>query len=166
LRVKINILSIKMKQIVVVTGGGTGIGRATAARFAADGDTVVIAGRRANVLEEAASGTTIRWRPCDVTDTNAVASFVSWLLNDVGEWVDVLVNNAGGTGSLAEDAGLEEAAEYAREMLAANLFGAYLMTHALKPHSAAEATCTARPRPASSGSPTRLRRTSARKESP
>jgi len=41
-------------KVVVVTGGGTGIGRAVAARAAADGAAVVVAGRRQDVGERAA----------------------------------------------------------------------------------------------------------------
>ena len=42
-----------MRRHVVVTGGGTGLGAAIAARFAADGDYVTIIGRREQVLAEA-----------------------------------------------------------------------------------------------------------------
>ncbi|MDP9798990.1 short-subunit dehydrogenase [Catenuloplanes nepalensis] len=45
-----------MGRVVVVSGGGTGTGQATAARFARDGADVVIVGRRADVLARAAEG--------------------------------------------------------------------------------------------------------------
>ncbi|PYE20835.1 short subunit dehydrogenase [Williamsia limnetica] len=53
-----------MSKKIVITGGGTGIGRAIAVRFAAAGDQVVITGRRAAVLENAAQeiGTGVPWR--------------------------------------------------------------------------------------------------------
>ena len=51
----------------VVTGGGTGIGRAVARRLAADGDDVVIVGRRREVLEETAAGT-MRVEVADLRD--------------------------------------------------------------------------------------------------
>lgn len=44
-----------MSRTVVISGGGTGIGLATARTFARDGDSVVLIGRRADVLERAAA---------------------------------------------------------------------------------------------------------------
>ena len=129
-----------MARVAIVTGGGTGMGRAMARALAADGDTVVILGRRTNVLEQAAREISmnvpgpVRWRPCDVSQPEQVGDFVGWLLSEVSPTVDILVNNAGGTGSIERDATLEEAAAYAWRMLSANLVGAYLMTHALIPH--------------------------------
>jgi 3-oxoacyl-[acyl-carrier protein] reductase len=125
---------------VVVTGAGTGIGRAIAERFAEDGEMVVILGRRQQVLQRAAEqirartrGVTIA-RKCDVGVAAEVRGFAAWLLREVGETIDVLVNNAGGTASLATGADLDAAADYALQMLSTNLVGAYLMTHALLPH--------------------------------
>ena len=89
----------------VVTGGGTGIGRAVARRLAADGDDVVIVGRRREVLEETAAGA-MRVEVADLRDPAEVAA----LAERLGA-VDVLVLNAGGSleprdGSLAATADL------------------------------------------------------------
>jgi 3-oxoacyl-[acyl-carrier protein] reductase len=69
-----------------------------------------------------------------VADPGQVREFASWLTREVSSTVDVLVNNAGGTGSLDPDAEIGEAADFAWRMLSANLVGAYLLTHALRPH--------------------------------
>jgi 3-oxoacyl-[acyl-carrier protein] reductase len=88
----------------VVTGGGTGIGRAVARRLAADGDDVVVVGRRREVLEEAAGGA-MRVEVADLRDPAEVAA----LADRLGA-VDVLVLNAGGSLE-ARDASLEATAE-------------------------------------------------------
>src|SRR5215472_6626074 len=107
---------------VVVTGAGTGIGRAIAAAFAAAGEVVVLLGRRPDVLSDAAgqigngASRRVRWRQCDVSDPAQVQSFVTWFASDVADQVDVLVNNAGGgTGTSAPQPGapVAEAASYA-----------------------------------------------------
>lgn len=102
---------------------------------------MVLLGRRPHVLEATVAAlqplhpdADVRWRRCDVGDADEVDAFVRWLTVEVGPTVDVLVNNAGGTGSIADDAPTCDAAAHAREMLAANLVGGYLMIHALRPH--------------------------------
>src|SRR4051794_19379906 len=84
-------------QVVVVTGGGSGLGRATAQELSACGATVVIAGRRAEPLEETAA---LCDGPCDVIvcdirEEDQVSSFVDEVLERHGR-IDTLVNNAGG----------------------------------------------------------------------
>ena len=73
---------------VLVTGGGTGIGRAIAHAFANDGDAVTIAGRRSGPLEDTAHGTDMHIRQADVTDETSVASLFE-------QPFDVVVANAG-----------------------------------------------------------------------
>lgn len=129
------------QRLVVVTGGGTGIGRAIAGAFAADGEQVVIVGRREAVLAEAAGqlqveapGGRVVWHRCDVSDPGEVGAFRDWLTNEIGSTVDVIVNNAGGISSVADNVPLQEAATAAWEVLGGNLVGTYLMVHALLPY--------------------------------
>jgi NAD(P)-dependent dehydrogenase (short-subunit alcohol dehydrogenase family) len=110
-------------RVVVVTGGGKGIGRATARRFALDGDRVVICGRDEAALREAAKTEGIDWRRLDVTDQAAVAA----LFGELGV-VDVLVNNAGIASSAP--AHKHDLAEWNR-LLAVNATGAFLCTRAV-----------------------------------
>lgn len=82
-------------RVIVVTGAGTGIGRATARAFAADGATVVAVGRRPGPLEETADGHPgIRPLIADVTAEGAAEEIVSAAVDTHGR-LDVLVNNAG-----------------------------------------------------------------------
>jgi 3-oxoacyl-[acyl-carrier protein] reductase len=122
-----------MSRTVVVTGGGTGIGRAVAAAFATDGDRVFITGRRQEVLEKAAHGLGPGVTPvvCDATDADQVTALRARL----PERVDVLVNNAGGTAGFQYPAGddLVAMSAYWRSNLDANLMGAVLTTTALDP---------------------------------
>src|SRR5437588_3085953 len=85
------------EQVAVVTGGGTGLGRATAAELHACGARVAIVGRRAEVLEAAAStiGDRCTAIPGDVREESEAARIVDEVLERHGR-LDVLVNNAGG----------------------------------------------------------------------
>ncbi len=83
-------------KVVLVTGGGSGIGRAIAEGFAAEGCSVVIAGRTKSSLEEVVTESTgsMIAKTCDVGDRNDVASLFQSIAEDVGT-VDILVNSAG-----------------------------------------------------------------------
>lgn len=89
-------------KVVVVTGGGTGIGYATALQFARLGASVVIASRGFEELEAAAVGIrAVSGSPClavstDVKDESACTALIDRTVAEFGR-IDVLVNNAGGT---------------------------------------------------------------------
>lgn len=90
-----------MTRRAIVTGGGTGIGRAVAHRLAADGNTVVIVGRRPETLEFAAEkinaeigSDQVAVAVADLTDPDQVRALAERLSAD-GD-LDVLVTNAGG----------------------------------------------------------------------
>ncbi|MER7850657.1 SDR family oxidoreductase [Kitasatospora sp. NPDC096077] len=124
-------------RLAVVSGGGTGIGRAIAARLAADGCRVVILGRRAAVLEEARAGIertagpgSVVPLPGDLTDPAAVEA-VAARIAGLGP-VDVLVNNAGAVITPPEDGSLAALAASWRRDLDVNLLTAVLLTTALQ----------------------------------
>ena len=87
-------------QIVVVTGGGSGIGRCTAHELASLGAHVAIVGRNEVKLEHVrceveSDGGSISAHVVDIRDEHAVIAVVERVLADHGR-IDGLVNNAGG----------------------------------------------------------------------
>ena len=87
-------------KVALITGGGTGIGRATAIAFAASGARVAICGRRHEPLEEVRAelergGGECLSVPCDVREPEQVRRLVDATLERFGS-IEVLVNNAGG----------------------------------------------------------------------
>jgi NADP-dependent 3-hydroxy acid dehydrogenase YdfG len=84
-----------MQKVIVVTGAGSGLGRATTRVLLAAGHRVVLAGRRAATLIEAADGhPDARVCPTDVTDSGSVQALFADAVSAFGR-VDVLFNNAG-----------------------------------------------------------------------
>jgi citronellol/citronellal dehydrogenase len=87
-------------QVVVVTGGGSGIGRCTAHELAALGATVALVGRKADKLaaveaEIAAAGGRASSHVCDIREEERVAESIATIIAAHGR-IDGLVNNAGG----------------------------------------------------------------------
>ena len=84
-------------KVALVTGGGTGIGRATAMELARTGAKIVVCGRRGEPLEavRAELGEDCLAVPTDVREPEQVAALVDQALERFGR-IDVLVNNAGG----------------------------------------------------------------------
>ena len=87
-------------QVVVVTGGGSGIGRCTAHELAALGAQVVLVGRKPDKLQAVAAeiaqdGGQASWHACDIRQEDAVRTVVTAIVGAHGR-IDALVNNAGG----------------------------------------------------------------------
>ena len=83
------------QKVALVTGAGTGIGRATALGLAARGAKVVITGRRPEPLEQTAAGhENIVALVADVADPDDAARSVAKAVESFGR-LDILVNNAG-----------------------------------------------------------------------
>ncbi len=118
--------------IVVITGAGSGIGRALAQQAAKAGAFVLLVGRQEAALEETlatipgGSGAVLR---LDVTDAEACRVAADWVGAQYGR-VDILINNAGRilVGHV-DDARPEEVGE----MFRTNLLGPFLMTTAFLP---------------------------------
>jgi len=129
-----------MSRTVIITGGATGIGRACASYFAAEGDRVVIVGRRAGLLEKVASEVGARAVAFDASNPVAVGEALS-VLPDA---IDVLVNCAGGNTDLSHtdaqpidakngpSGQLASIAARWRANFDANVLSAVLVTEALK----------------------------------
>jgi 3-oxoacyl-[acyl-carrier protein] reductase len=120
-------------RVAVVTGGGTGIGRAVTAVLAKQGE-VVILGRRVEVLQRTAAELGVRWHQADVTRRTDVQAAVEWIVTEVSPTIDVLVNNAGFIHAVSDGASLEAAERVWDEVIDANLKGAFLMAWAVLPH--------------------------------
>jgi citronellol/citronellal dehydrogenase len=117
--------------VCVVSGAGTGLGRATALELAALGATVIGCGRRPEPLAETASaivdaGGSAEPEPLDIRDDAAVEAFFHGVLERHGR-LDVLVNNAGGQ-FLSPAEGIS--AKGFRTVMELNVQGTWQMTHA------------------------------------
>ncbi len=123
-------------KVAIITGGGTGIGEATAKLFADQGAQVVITGRRKEVLESVAkailaSGGKVLTVSGSVTDEAHVQSAVDQAVRTFGK-IDVLINNAA-TGVF--DKQLHEMTDQEwQDILDTNLTGVFRITRAVIPH--------------------------------
>ncbi len=117
-----------MKQVVLITGASSGIGRAAAELFAKEGYTVYAAARTMDALGAMATDA-VHPVALDVTDDASMRACVEQVLAETGR-IDVLVNNAGyGSHGAVEDVPMEEA----RRQMEVNLFGLARMTQLVLP---------------------------------
>lgn len=115
-------------KIAIVTGGGSGIGKAIAGAFAEAGAQVTVAGRRRDRLDAAAAeiGNGAEAAVCDVTDNARVEALFEGVLSRRGR-VDILVNNAGMSAPTPTH---ELDPEVWRRVIDVNLTGAFLCARA------------------------------------
>ena len=130
-----------MTRTVVVSGGGTGIGYAVAERFAADGDRVILVGRREEVLAEAAGkiGEPASYVVADLAEIAGAETVAAHVADRFGT-VDVIVANAGGNIGLQapeqQPEGLAGVSWIWTENLRLNVITAVHLVEGLKPHLA------------------------------
>lgn len=120
--------------VAIVTGGGSGIGAATAHRLGADGATVIVAGRTQEKLDktvaDAPAGSTLVARVADTSDEQAVTALVDDVAREHGR-LDTLVNNA----AIAEPGTVEEIDAAAwRRIFAIDVDGVFFASKAALPH--------------------------------
>lgn len=119
-------------EVVLITGGGTGIGFAAATEMGRLGAKIAICGRRPEPLQEAvgkleAEGIEAIGLPCDIREPELIASFVDAVVDRFGR-IDVLVNNAGGQFPTAAQA---LSPKGFNAVVRNNLVGTWTMTHAV-----------------------------------
>jgi NAD(P)-dependent dehydrogenase (short-subunit alcohol dehydrogenase family) len=118
-----------MKKVALITGAGSGIGRATALAFLREGFCVVLAGRRQEALDntcaECPAGSEVLVVPTDVADPAAVRALFTKTKDTFGR-LDVLFNNAGRGGPPVplEDIRFDQW----KAVVDVNLTGAFLCT--------------------------------------
>ncbi|OLF09736.1 ketoreductase [Actinophytocola xinjiangensis] len=118
-------------KIVILTGAGSGIGRAAARAFAAAGAQVLGVGRRADALRQTAAGHPgIVAHPADLTAPDAPREIVDAAVDRWGR-VDVLVNNAGATALMPL---ADTTAERIGDLFALNVTAPSLLAAAALPH--------------------------------
>jgi len=122
---------------ILITGGGTGIGRAFAQRFSSRDNIVILCGRRADKLAEARNAIpNIHTMVCDVANTSARENLVEHVLSDFPD-VNMLVNNAGI--QRANDLTQPEEWSVTQSEIAINLEAPIHLTRLFYPHLAGKA---------------------------
>ena len=111
-------------QIALVTGGGTGIGKAIAKAMLAEGAKVIIVGRKEEILKEAQAelGSDVEMMTCDVTQEDQVKKVYANIMSNHGK-IDILINNAG---MAAKAKSYEMSYDLWKKVVDVNLNGAFL----------------------------------------
>ncbi len=111
-------------QVALVTGGGTGIGKAIAQAMLAEGAKIIIVGRKEEVLKEAQTelGSGVEIMVCDVTQETQVDKIYENIMSRHGR-LDILINNAG---MAARAKSYEMSYDMWKKVVDVNLNGAFL----------------------------------------
>lgn len=119
-------------QVALVTGGGSGLGYATAKCLASAGATVVITGRREDVLKQACGeiGENAHYYVHDITDTDAAPAFIDTIVHDYGS-IDIIINNAG---RHCKKEVADITIQDFRNLMDVHLYGAFALTQAAIPY--------------------------------
>jgi 3-oxoacyl-[acyl-carrier protein] reductase len=122
-------------RVVVISGGGAGIGKATAAAFVQRGDIVFLLGRRAHVLQRAVEelGDRATAIAADVSQREQVVDAIGQVVAQ-SERIDVLVNAAGFARGVGAGLSLQDAEPLWDEVMGTVLKGSFLMSLARAPH--------------------------------
>jgi NADP-dependent 3-hydroxy acid dehydrogenase YdfG len=120
------------QSVAIVTGAGSGIGRAIALRFSRSSWTVVLVGRRAELLEETAAllPAAALVCPTDITDPAAVKHLIVRVTDSLGR-IDALLYSAGA--NVARRNWMDLSLGDYRNVMATNLDGAFYCAHAVLP---------------------------------
>ena len=127
---------MKLKdKAALITGGGTGVGKATALLFAKEGAKVIITGRREQILQEAVAepeddNIEIEYLVSDVSKEEDCKAAVNYAVNKFGR-IDILFNNAG---VLYKEITHETTTEQWCNTFNVNVRGMYLMSKYAIPH--------------------------------
>jgi NAD(P)-dependent dehydrogenase (short-subunit alcohol dehydrogenase family) len=125
-------------RVCIITGGGRGLGRDMALKFAREGAHLVVSGTTESAINSTAAeiraiGVRAVGIVCDVSDEDAVGQMVAATIREFGK-IDVLVNNAGIIGPTAAVTEVKRADW--DHTIAVNLTGAFLCAKAVLPHMA------------------------------
>ena len=111
-------------QVALVTGGGTGIGKAIAQAMHKEGAKIIIVGRKGEILKEAQAelGSDVEMMTCDVTQEDQVKKVYENIMSNHGK-IDILINNAG---MAAKAKSYEMSYDLWKKVVDVNLNGAFL----------------------------------------
>jgi NAD(P)-dependent dehydrogenase (short-subunit alcohol dehydrogenase family) len=117
-------------KVALITGGGTGIGRACALRFVAEGAKVAVAGRRRDLLTGVVNEIAAGWEAiaieCDVSQRTSVEQAIAATIDRFG-LLNVVINNAG---TMVPGTAEETSDEQWDSMIDINLKGTFLVSRA------------------------------------